>query len=157
MGGGIALKSSTHTSPAKRPRYETWADRDREDRAAKQIGEAWSVEARPTGVGYEIDRVLVRNRQIFGYAEIKIRNMSWGQYPDIIVSLHKVLTARNISAATGKKVFLVVADRNSVLKYFNLPDSDPDWLRLGGRTKQTRDFSDVESVFHIPVSEFKEI
>lgn len=85
--------------------------------------------------------------------EIKCRNMTWGQYPDIMLSAKKVDSLLRYVYVTKNEAYFVVRDNNGVIKYCpvtNYRVENRFKIEFGGRTKKTRDPRDCELVFKIP-------
>ena len=55
-----------------------------------------------------LDHALIRGKTVFMIAEVKVRSSSWRQHKRVMVSLDKVLRARQIGRAAGLKTFLIV-------------------------------------------------
>ena len=141
-----------------RPMYESSGDRNNEQQVVKRLAAAWGGEYQKLPISYRMDYAVVRDEEIAGFVEIKARHMRWGQYPTVMISMSKVLTAANYADALGLPTLFVVATNDGRLHYTRLGDIHRHAkLVHGGRTVQTRDGGDIEPCYMIPNSHFGEI
>ena len=137
-----------------RQTYETDRDRSNQEAAisffAKHFG--WDWVSMPPKSPFDYAVIKSPSRHISGFVEVKCRNIEYGQYPDIMLSWHKLREA----CVVGKPVALLVrwSDR---LGWCLLDDSLWDTLEWGGRTSNTRDAWDEEPVIKIPNKNFRMI
>ena len=112
-----------------RPRYETQADRDNEQRVVDYLATlGWQFEKIP--MQYRMDFAIFRDGECRGFAELKSRNVFMNTYPSVMISLSKVLAARWLTEATGLPAYLVVRYQDALTR---LDFSDYYELRMGGR------------------------
>ena len=92
------------------------------------------------------------------FVECKHRNITWGDYPDVMLSLSKVQQAQSLLDASGLRSLFVVRATDRIF-YTCLNDcaGQTNWVTFGGRTYNTRDAADVEPVMHIPINQFDEV
>ena len=141
-----------------RPMYESAADRSNEQQVIERLAAAWGGEYHKLPISYRMDYAVVRNGEIASFVEIKARHMRWGQYPTVMISMNKVLTAANYAESLGLPTMFVVCTSDGRLHFARLGD-----IRLhaklvhGGRTVQTRDGGDIEPCYMIPNAQFAEI
>ena len=149
----------------ERPRYETGSNRADETQIASFIEAATGTTAlKLEGMYIEYgDMAFERAGRIVSFCEIKRRNMRWGQYPDIVLAVHKWMKGEEIARSTGVPwIFAIGVDGADGLEVYGLrinpgesPARDRGYaIRNGGRTKNTRDQWDVEPVVHLPCSDF---
>lgn len=143
-----------------RPIYETTEDRAHESRGAQRLGIYWGAVPKQLPPLYPCDIAMVDPTDdvtIVGWVEYKQRNCMPDTYPDIMLSLHKVLKLRELGQQTAKPIYFSVGFNDGSVYYVNvkyIPVTNP---RLGGRTQNTRDHGDIEPVIHIPMNLFKKV
>ena len=157
---------------ATRPRYESDADLEREARVADAVAEkrGYRWEKVPHHYAQICDVVMIddsRGGEITCYCEVRCRKIVWGQYPDILVSVHKWMEAWHVVNSTRTKWMFAVATQSSIHALVLTPPTLQDpfpHLRLpnlkqtfGGRTNNPRDNADIEPVVHLPIELFKTI
>jgi len=129
-----------------RQRYETSSDLSNEQDAIDRFASYSNVDYKKMPPGSHFDYAILERggKRIKGFAEIKCRNIRYGQYPDIMLSWHKLVAADSI----GVPVVLLVrwSDR---IGWAYLDSSLWATLEWGGRTKDTRDEWDVEPIIKI--------
>ena len=147
-----------------RPIYESKEDLSEESKIVSDLCAAWDCVYHKLPISYRLDFLLETKhspstpQRPLGFVECKRRNIYWNQYPDIMISLSKLIAAMNMEVATGLVTNFVVK-ANDALMWCRLNDAGgrEDWVRMGGRTSDTRDDADIEPVIHIPVCEFSEV
>ncbi len=87
---------------------ETDEDRQNEVLAMSEVCGNWRCEAFKLPHFHSLDHALIRGKTVFAIAEVKVRSSSWRQHKRVMVSLDKVLRARQIGRAAGLKTFLIV-------------------------------------------------
>ena len=102
---------------------------------------------------YGADWMIERDGVHVGWGEYRRRDLEWGQYPTIMLSVRKVCDLIRLADVAGKSLFFVEA--NDGLRYVQIVASDQFAVEMGGRTCRTRDAADVEPVVQIPVDRFK--
>jgi hypothetical protein len=141
-----------------RPRYETASDLARELTVAEGLSQAWDADLCKVPTSYGLDYIVFGAGKFIGWVEVKTRpTMVWGDYPDVMVSLSKIRSAFVWSLMFGKPVYFCVRDANGELRAASISTVDPEWVKYGGRTRNTRDPADIEPVAHIPLDQFKPI
>jgi hypothetical protein len=141
-----------------RTQYETNEDLIRESEVAQAIadrkGDEWAKV--PAHYAHFCDVVFIRKGEIVCYCEVRCRNMKWGQYPDILMSVHKWNSGVSLVASTRKPWLFAVSVEEGIFGFLLKPDEDVPSLRqsFAGRTKQQRDNADIEPVIHLPISSF---
>lgn len=141
-----------------RPLFETRFDQIAERRILDKLKKTWGIEARKLPIKYGLDYMIWANNDRRAFIEIKHRDMAWGDYPTIMLSLHKVLKARELHLITGFPSLFVVEDNNGSTRYCNfakIPQNAS--IEFGGRTAKTRDADDIEPVYMIPIKLFQPI
>lgn len=140
-----------------RTMYETSQDLVNEAAVRSYVESRFSAEVRKVPLSYGVDSMVTQDGKLVAWLEIKCRpGMTWGQYPDVMISVLKLRAAAGLKAATGIDTHFVVSDANGDIKSSNLCKTSSDWIRFGGRTVQTRDAADEEPVCHIPLDHFTE-
>jgi len=141
-----------------RPKYETQADRDNENRAIPMIESVFHGVARKLPDNHFADFCIVdANVRVSAFVEFKKRSFRWGDYPTVMLSVskfHKLISTREVKVRS----FFVVEDSQGELKAVNLHRADLDYrVEYGGRTAKTRDSRDIEPVVHISADQFRTI
>jgi hypothetical protein len=151
-----------------RQQYESNEDRANQQEIADLIGKATSSTPRlvPAHYAEYCDYAFERSGEIVCFCEVKRRKMRWGQYPDVMLSVHKWMKGLEIARSTAVPwMFAVGVNGASGIEVYGLR-VDPEvamtsvWdneIRFGGRTMQTRDNGDIEPVIHLPCREFSRI
>jgi hypothetical protein len=137
--------------------YETASDLSNEAAVRMHIASKFSAEVNKVPLSYGVDSMVTKDGELVAWLEIKCRpGMTWGQYPDVMVSVLKLRAAAGLKASTGIDTYFVVSDADGVIKCASLCNTSPKWIKYGGRTTQTRDSADIEPVCHIPLEYFSE-
>jgi len=93
-----------------RPKYETAADLDNEQRVANLLsGSGYDMYKLP--MRYELDFAIHDRKDgnsICGFAEVKARKVMHDAYPTVMISLSKVLKAKQLTDSTGLKCYLLL-------------------------------------------------
>lgn len=133
-----------------RPIYETKEDL-RNERRIMQMFRDLGVQCEKLPRSYHLD-FCVKGLPIFNaelaWFEYKRRNINWGDYPDIFVSLNKAMKARELP---GSSYFIVETNDAMMITDFRIPFVDN--ISFGGRTDRG-DWQDVEPVVNIPIKNF---
>jgi hypothetical protein len=138
-----------------RPQYESESDLANERSAAEIIEPAWNVRLSKLPKSYGADWIIEREGKCIGWGEFKKRNMRWGQYPTIMLSVRKIADLIRLADIRGKSVFFVSVEDGL---YFTMVSPLKDYeIEFGGRTSKTRDTADIEPVAQIPIAEFRKI
>lgn len=142
-----------------RKKHETPEDLKNEERIAQRLGIYFrEVPVKvPDWFPYDYtmcdpaDDVTIRR-----FVEIKCRNARTDQYPDIVLSLHKLIELRKISQDTQLPVYFSVGMTNGTM-ICNVAQVDMSRPEIGGRTRNTRDIGDIEPIIRIPMDLFYKV
>ena len=146
-----------------RPSYETDQDRGNERIVRDILMEYHNCAfGKLTNAHYVLDYCgyEASTTKIIGWFEIKCRNMSWGQYDTIMLSLGKWREGLQYFFSTGVPFYFVVSTYDGVFQYKqSMIDVKHGRIicEYGGRTEKTRDAGDVEPVMMIPIDLFEKI
>jgi hypothetical protein len=136
-----------------RPTYETAKDRVKEAAVAETIGRHFNCFAKKLPLSYPLDFVMVRDRRVEGWLEVKCRNYASTDFDTLMLSCQKYSAAIRLSSVTGRPVNLAV-QWTDMLGFLNLPcDGDVIW---GGRSDRG-DWQDAEPCMHFPIAKFRRI
>ena len=113
----------------------------------------FGVRLKKLPISYHIDALMEKDARGCGWIEVKRRNCTFDQYPDIMLSVLKLNAGLSLVNATGLPFFFAVKFNDASGLYQWSPSHILD-IRNGGRTVQTRDSADIEPVVHIPMSLF---
>lgn len=144
-----------------RPMYESERDRINEDRIARRIEKAWSMELKKMPVSYKLDFAAIRDKVIVGWLEVKRRKIR-REWRSVMLSVSKWKAGCVLSSSTGVGwAFVVENSLDGKLWWCDCSDmmeeEEPLRIEWGGRTRSTRDSADVEPVIHIPTKLFKQV
>ena len=132
---------------------ERQSDLDNEMAAVRLLKSWKQVDACKLPLRYIVDFALYRGGRLCGFAEFKRRKCSVEHFPDVILSLHKVLAGVEYAEATNTKfIFAVQWDDAFGYKVIGKPFTDK--IGQGGTFKRF-DQEDVEPVIHVPFTGFK--
>jgi len=134
-----------------RPIYEKDTDKEAEQRVAKIVGETWGVTVHKLPMRYKLDWILEEGDKIVGVAEFKKRDITRTQYAEIMLSLDKVLAGLWLAGSLHTDFHFIVEFKDGL--YFT-PLADVGTVRWHGRSKDKRDWQDVEPCCMIPNEEF---
>lgn len=136
-----------------REQYETPQDRENEKAVAKIVGEQIGLRFFKIPISYRADYFLDRNGVAYGWAEVKVRNNLPFAYPTYMISFEKFVALRHWATESKTKALLFVQFSDKTIYWANL--LHVDWtLAMGGRTKDPRDWQDIEPVVYIPMLDF---
>ncbi len=142
--------------------WENEDDRGRERAAFGFIQEKTGATLVKLPKTYTVDFAALRDGKVVSFGEYKYRNMAWGDYKTIVLSLKKFLAATQLYETTMYRTYFYVEDKNGDIRYVDITTASrlngaPRTVTVGGRTKLTRDFNDIEPVCHIPVNQFSKL
>lgn len=141
-----------------RPIYEQAVDLAREHDIMSLVSAKWGVQYYKLPMSYRLDFILMSAEKPKAFVECKHRNFVWGKYPDVMISMSKVMAAEQMLQVTGLKTMFVVRATDRIFyTQLNRCAGNLNWLKFGGRTATTRDDGDIEPVYHIPIEEFSEL
>lgn len=116
-----------------RPKYETRGDLDNEQRVADLLVlEGYELYKLP--VRYELDFAIHDLRDggsVCGFAEVKARRVKHDAYPSVMISLSKVLKARQLTDTTGLPSYLIILYLDCLARLDFASDFE---VRKGGRS-----------------------
>ena len=140
------------TVVAVRPLYETDEDRGREGSFIEELCIAWQCEARKLPMHYKLDFAMIRDGVIKAFLEIKVRNYTMDYFDTYMLSMSKVLAAREYSAFADVPSLLAVrwSDGDGFIALNSMEDFD---IGFGGRADRG-DSQDMEPVVFIPIANF---
>ena len=138
---------------SRRPIYEQSSDIANEERVAERLCSWWELDGwKRNPKMYPIDISFIKNEEITGFAEIKCRTVSKDTYKTYMISLSKVLSAHEISKATGLSCLLIV-EWTDVIGWIDLGRVRPEFIGWGGRTDRN-DAQDMAPVAPYNIEEF---
>jgi hypothetical protein len=137
-----------------RPTYETTTDRQHEKRIAEIISDLWFCHVRKLPVAYRLDYAASRAGEVLAWIEIKKRNCTIDQYPDVFLSLQKVIAANQLHSVSERPCMFVV-EFNDALAYARIVKPGRK-IMVRGRTDRN-DWQDVEPIVLIPRDEFTQL
>jgi hypothetical protein len=141
-----------------RPIYESESDRKRERKVAEIVEQHFKCQLRKAPALFAIDFVAVRNGKPVAWVEIKCRNYSMariGQMGGYLISIKKLIAAKQLFEITGLKLALIVAATDGVYCHL-ISDFTVKNLTIGGRTDRG-DTEDVEPCALLDVSKFRRL
>ena len=116
-----------------RPRYETRGDLYNEQRVAVMLAmHGYELYKLPTR--YELDFAIYDKRDggsVCGFAEVKARRIKHDAYPSVMISLSKVLKAKQLTDTTGLPSYLIILYLNCLAR---LDFASEFEVRKGGRS-----------------------
>ena len=138
-----------------RPIYETDKDREQEADFIKELCIAWKCEAKKLPIHYKLDFALIREGVIRAFLETKIRSYARGYFDTYMISMAKVLAAKEYSAFAGVPSLLSVRwdDGDGFIALHDIKDFH---IGFGGR-EDRGDPQDMEPVVFIPIEHFGRI
>jgi hypothetical protein len=132
-----------------RPRYERPADLTVERKVAAQL-ERKGIKLHKLPVSYRLDFAMFKNGKLKGWAEIKARRNNHDRYPTLLISLGKVMAARQLADVSGTRSILLVQYLDGL---YWCDFASAFEIRMGGRYDRG-DADDVEPVAHFPMEAF---
>ena len=133
-----------------RPRYERPRDLVNESKVAERMAQR-GIELRKMPISYRLDFAMFRDGKLRGFAEVKTRNNRHDTYPTLMISLGKVMAARQLAEVSETRSVLLVQYLNGIY-WCNF--ASPFEVAMGGRWDRADD-DDVEPVAHFPIEAFK--
>ncbi len=133
-----------------RPRYERPRDLVNERKVAERMAQR-GIELRKLPISYRLDFAMFRDGKLRGFAEVKTRNNRHDTYPTLMISLGKVMAARQLAEVSETRSVLLVQHLDG-LYWCNF--ASPFEVAMGGRWDRGDD-DDVEPVAHFPIEAFK--
>lgn len=150
-----------------RPLYETSEQLEAEKSFMSDIEKLRAVRFFKLPIDWKVDAFVKRGQRTIAIAELKVRNIAYNQFPDIILSERKVKAGLKLQRhlwgiektfQSAKKLqFLFLVRLLDGDYYTEVKDDDSYVVDVGGRTVTTRDAQDIERVVHIPIQDFKRL
>lgn len=135
-----------------RPRYETAADLNNEQRVAEFL-KANQYTWHKLPVQYGLDGVIwgdIEEKPI-AFGEIKARTFEVGKFDTAMVNLHKVVRAKQLTETTGLPSYLIVLWTDALGR---ISFDEEHSLQMGGRYDRG-DPQDSDICAYYPISGFK--
>jgi hypothetical protein len=139
---------------ATRQTYETELSLQCENSVAKRIAADWECSPKKLTHPYRIDFALEKDGLIKGWLEVKCRDFPSTRYSTLMISVLKWETGILHAQATGLP-FIIAIRFTDCIKYYRYSSKHELSVTWGGRTRTSRDRSDLEPVVHIPMELFK--
>ena len=138
-----------------RKMYENAAHLKAERDVADVLEQAWKCELKKLSYKLTVDFAIVRESIIYGWIEVKCRNISYNHSKKYMISMHKINQARELSDKTGLPFMLVVKFTDGI--YFYKDKREKHELKWGGRFATQRDEQDLEPCYYIDTKLFREL
>lgn len=139
-----------------RPIYETDVNISNEESFGDKLISYFKCTLHKLPIKYHVDYMLQRNNKLEAWLEIKCRKTYSEQYSEYMLSLDKWLNGNRLAKDTGVPFILAVrfTDCDMILDCRIVTDPI---VKFQGRTKQTRDWQDIEPTVFIPMKYFKKV
>ena len=133
--------------------YETENDLTSEKKVISHVSNSWNVASFKLPISYKLDYAMYREKELLGFAEVKCRTHRFGTFPTYIISLAKVMKAKDLWLYTHRPTILIVSwlDRIGYLDF-----SSNHQIKQGGRSDRN-DWQDQEPMCHYDLKDFKGI
>ena len=138
-----------------RKMYENKAHLKAERDVADVLEKAWKCELKNLSYKLTVDFAIVRDSVIYGWIEVKCRNISYKRNNEYMISMHKINKARQLSKNTGLSFILVVKFTDGI--YYYKDRGEQHLLKWGGRFLTQRDEQDLEPCYYIDTKLFKSL
>ena len=135
--------------------YENKAHLKAERDVADVLEKAWKCELKKLSYKLTVDFAIVRDSVIYGWIEVKCRNISYKRNNEYMISMHKINKARQLSKTTGLSLILVVKFTDGI--YYYKDRGEQHLLKWGGRFLTQRDEQDLEPCYYIDTKLFKSL
>ena len=120
------------------------------------IEKKWNCQLNKLAIVYGFDYAIIKFGKIKGFLEMKKRNFKTDSFQDSLINLNKWMKAKELRDSTNLPTILACSYIDKDI-YCNLKEDTRHELRWGARTKNTRDWQDIQPAVHIPMKHFKEI
>ena len=120
------------------------------------IEKRWGCQLKKLAIVYGFDYAVVKGSEIRGFLELKNRNFITTDFNDSIINLNKCMKAKDLRDATGLPTILACRYKDKDI-FCRLTMETDYKLKWGARTKNTRDWQDIQPAIHINIKEFKEL
>jgi hypothetical protein len=134
-----------------RPYYENNKSLQKEHALAERLEKRWQCKLKKLPIKYMLDYAVWKDSQISAWVELKCRTIPFEHYDEYMISLAKVMAAKDLSRNTELKSFLVVQWSNK--QAFIQLDNAPYELKMGGR-KDRNDPDDIEPCCYFKLKDF---
>ena len=135
--------------------YENKAHLKAERDVADVLEKAWKCELKKLSYKLTVDFAIVRDSVIYGWIEVKCRNISYKRNNEYMISMHKINKARQLSKDTGLSFILV--EKFTAGIYYYKDRGEQHLLKWGGRFLTQRDEQDLEPCYYIDTKLFKSL
>lgn len=142
-----------------RPKYETDADRENEQKIVETVCRVWQCKAEKLPISYNFDYALSKDGKIKAFLEIKHRKTRSNEYPTYMLSMNKYIAGKRYEKHTDITPILVVrfVDGLYYCKLVDHQEMTGARFALRGRTVNSRDEQDAEPCLMIPMEHFKKL
>ncbi len=138
-----------------RPMYENKAHLKAERDVADALEKRWDCTLKKLSYKLTVDFAVVKQSIIYGWIEVKCRNISYNHSKQYMISMHKINKARDLAKKTGLFFILVVRFNDGI--YYYKDKGEQHSLKWGGRWFTQRDEQDLEPCYYIKTSLFKKL
>ena len=136
-----------------RPKYETRNDLLNEGSIIDFVSNKWNVNFSKLPLSYRLDYALYQKNNLVGFCEVKRRKYRKSDFETYMISLDKVIKAKELADITNTKSVLIV----SWIDVMGWIDLNSDFVcREGGRSDRS-DWQDIEPICHYQIRDFKRI
>ena len=122
----------------------------------ESIEKKWNCQLKKLAIDYRFDYVVLKQGNIKAFLEIKKRNLRTTDYADSMINLNKWMKAKQLRDSTKLPTILACRYIDKDI-YCNLTEDTNYDLRWGARSKNTRDWQDIQPAVHIDISQFKDL
>ena len=137
-------------------KYETPADKEREEFILQVATKQWGLEAQKlSAVNYKVDYVFHTKGVIQCFVEIKDRTASGklSSFSTVYIGLAKVLAGTLLARHTGVEFVFIVKFEDGIF-FHTFKDEDSFPVRVKGSYYEQRCDFDIEPIVEIPVERF---
>ena len=125
----------------------------------KDIEKKWNCQLHKLALDYRFDYIITKGGKPKGFLEIKKRNFKTTDFSDSMINLNKWMKAKELRDSTGLPTLLACRyiDKDIYCKLEMSILDEAYCVRFGARTKNTRDWQDIQPAIHIPMKHFKDL
>lgn len=141
-----------------RPLYETKAHLAKEFALADELALLWRCEFEKLPIRYGVDYLLMRNGNICGFCELKVREYEMDQLERMggfMLSLGKWMEGARLREVTGLPFVIAIKLLDGIF-WYSAKDATHDGMKIGGR-KDRGDWQDVEPVILLKRDRFTKL
>ena len=135
--------------------YENETTLATEEVVAQKLKKAYSIIPVKLPRSYRVDWAFTKNNEVVAWAELKYRSHSFGDYPDLFISLSKYMAGCELKQRT-EKPFYILGHFNNGLYSWKHDYGDECKIMMGGRMDRG-DPADQEPMVHILNEYFKKL